>query len=79
MDGLGREDYEDGRVFIGEFKDGKKHGSGKMMYSKEMKQYEGPWVDNLKHGVGLEFNFRTNSKRQGEWKNGKWVRWLSAV
>jgi len=63
MDGQGREDYEDGRVFIGEFKEGKKHGKGKLMYTKEMKQYEGPWVDNLKHGVGFEYNFRMNSKR----------------
>ncbi len=79
MDGSGREDYEDGRVYIGDFKEGKKWGYGKMMYSKELKQYEGPWVDNLKNGNGVETNFRTNTKRTGEWKDGKWVRWISAV
>ena len=37
MEGHGREEYEDGRVYIGEYKNGKKHGAGTMTYEKEKK------------------------------------------
>jgi hypothetical protein len=77
MAGYGREEHEDGRVYIGEFKSGKKHGTGTMTYEKEKKQYTGPWENNLKHGIGIELNLKGNTRRVGEWKKGKWMRWLS--
>jgi hypothetical protein len=49
-----------------------------MTYEKEQKQYTGPWVNNLKHGIGLELNLRTMIQRQGEWQEGKWLRWITA-
>ena len=32
---------------------------------------------NKKHGEGYEVNLKTNTQRKGEWRHGKWVRWLS--
>jgi hypothetical protein len=78
MEGHGREEFTDGRVYEGEFKQGKKNGHGTMTYEKEKKQYIGPWVNNLKHGSGIELNLRSNTYREGEWADGKWVKWTSA-
>jgi len=48
-----------------------------MTYEKDKKQYIGPWEKNLKHGIGVELNLKGNTKRMGEWRKGKWIRWLS--
>ena len=77
MEGYGREEHEDGRIYIGEFRLGKKHGQGTITYEREKKQYVGPWENNLKHGVGFELNFKSNTKRFGEWRKGKWIRWIA--
>ena len=47
-----------------------------MTYQFEKKQYIGPWENNLKHGIGLELNITANTKRQGEWRRGKWFQWV---
>jgi len=31
----------------------------------------------LKHGLGYEINLVGKTKRKGEWKKGKWFRWMS--
>ena len=77
MEGQGREEFDDGRVYDGAFRKGRKHGEGTMTYEKEKKQYIGPWEKNLKHGIGVELNLKGNTKRMGEWRKGKWIRWLS--
>ena len=43
------------------------------------KQYSGEWENNLKHGIGYEINLVGLTKRKGEWKKGKWFRWLSST
>lgn len=40
------------------------------------KQYTGEWLNNLKHGMGFETNLVGHTKRNGEWKKDKLVRWL---
>jgi hypothetical protein len=50
-----------------------------MSYEREKKQYIGPWENNLKHGVGTEVNFNANTRRRGEWKAGKWLKWVSSA
>lgn len=43
------------------------------------KQYNGPWQRNQKHGTGIEINLKVNTQRVGEWRNGRWMRWLSST
>jgi hypothetical protein len=42
-------------------------------------KYVGSWKDGKQHGVGVFFNVKDKSKRQGEWKIGKRVRWITAI
>lgn len=78
MEGFGTETWQDGKVYTGQFKKGRKNGDGTMTYPNH-KQYRGPWVKNQKHGTGVEINLKVNTKRVGEWRRGKWIRWLSAT
>lgn len=43
------------------------------------KSYIGAWMAGQKHGEGVEINNNTGTKRKGEWKKGKWFRWLSGT
>lgn len=78
MEGFGKEVWQDGKVYVGHFKKGRKHGEGTMTYPNK-KQYRGNWEKNLKHGTGYETNLKVSTQRMGEWRRGKWVRWLSAT
>ena len=78
MDGVGTEVWLDGKTFTGFYVLGRKQGEGTMTYPNK-KQYRGPWEKNQKHGVGIELNLKVNTQRVGEWRRGKWVRWLSAT
>lgn len=40
------------------------------------KMYVGTWDKNFRHGVGHESDYDSNNRRKGEWKKGKWMRWL---
>lgn len=78
MDGAGREVWDDGQVYEGQFVRGRKHGEGTMVYANRRK-YEGPWEKDERHGVGVETNLKVGTFRVGEWRRGKWVRWISAT
>lgn len=56
-------------VFYGEFLNGKRHGSGIMVYNNG-RAYEGAWENDFKHGKGYE-RFANNSKYEGGFMNGK--------
>ena len=43
--------YEDGTIYIGEFKNGLRHGQGNYQY-KDGSRYEGKWDNNYEHGNG---------------------------
>ena len=45
------EEYENGDVYEGEEKDGKRHGIGRY-YHTDGAIYEGEWKDDLIHGIG---------------------------
>lgn len=76
VSGKGKEVWADGREYVGDFANGKKEGQGTMTIPGS-KQYSGEWLNNLKHGIGFEINLVGHTKRKGEWKKGKWFRWLS--
>ena len=64
--------YPDGSVYVGEVKDGKRHGRGTCTYSDGI--YDGKWKNDMKHGRG-KWTYH-NEKFQhmnyeGVWKNGR--------
>ncbi len=62
--------YDDGSVYDGEIKDGKKHGRGKMNYiTGEI--YEGDWKDDARSGSG-NLTWVNGNIYTGEWNDDKW-------
>ena len=55
--------------YIGEIKDGKKHGKG-VFTLKDGTKYDGEWQDDKEDGKGL-LTFSNKSKYDGEWEYGK--------
>ena len=75
MEGRGIETWNDGRKYEGDFKNGKKDGEGTFMWPNGNK-YIGSWKSDKQHGIGIYSNTKENSKKQGEWINGKRLKWL---
>jgi hypothetical protein len=61
--------YQDGRKYVGEFKNGKKDGQGKYAYP-DGDEYVGGWKDDKKHGQGTDI-FVDGSKGIGEFREGR--------
>lgn len=77
MEGDGKEVWRDGTEYIGQFLKGMKHGQGSMTHDGKI--YAGSWEKNAKHGIGFETQLLGNTRRKGEWKRGKFFRWLSGT
>ncbi len=58
-------------IYIGEYKDDKPHGSGKMIFAKtdERKSYKGQWAEGVFDGKGT-LVYNDGSMYQGEFKDG---------
>ena len=57
--------------YIGEFKNGKRDGKGKItLYDGEV--YEGNWKDDMKHGAGV-LTTADGKKYEGEWLEDKYI------
>ena len=55
--------------YVGEYKDGKKHGQG--TYTSHVgTKYVGEWKNGKKHGQGTE-TWSSGWKYVGEWREGK--------
>ena len=63
--------FETGRFkgdkYVGEFKDGKRHGQGTLTLANGNK-YVGEWKNGKYHGQGT-FTFPSGEKHVGKWKN----------
>ena len=59
--------YENGDKYIGQFKNGKKHGKGKMFYS-DKNYYDGEWFNDLKMGQG-KLTLANGDIYEGTFKN----------
>merc|ERR1740123_2725118 len=70
-DGQGRQTWQDGRVYEGQFKNGKFEGFGRMEWhmANGMMVYEGEYVDDLKHGHG-RYIWADGRVYDGEWRKG---------
>ena len=69
MDGKGLFQWPDGRVYFGEFREGKKHGDGVFMWPNGQ-YYEGWFADDECSGEGTLF-YPDGKKFEGVWMNGK--------
>jgi len=79
QDGFGHERWPDGTEYQGNFKQGKKHGRGKLVLrdneagTTEFSVFEGDFVDNMIDGKG-KINFPQSNKKlayEGEWRQNK--------
>ena len=66
--GQGTYTVNNGDNYVGEYKDGKKHGQGTLTCAGT--KYVGEWKDGKKHGQGTYTNYY-GDKYVGEWKDGK--------
>ena len=64
----GIETWENGRQYVGEFQEGKRHGQGIMTHPDGAK-YTGQWKDGLPNGKGIE-TWSDGIKYVGEYKDG---------
>ena len=68
-----RVEYSNGDVYVGKFKDGARHGFGRMDYGDnemDMLSYEGEWKDGCHEGEGIK-RWIDEMWYRGSWKNGK--------
>jgi len=70
--GTGRQMWNDGRFYEGEYVKGHFSGKGKMVWKtpKGDMCYEGEYLDDLKHGTG-KFTWPDGRCYDGEWQRGK--------
>ena len=61
--------FRDERKYVGEYKDGKRHGHGTYTYP-DGAQYVGEYKDNSENGQGT-YTYPDGEKYVGGWKNGK--------
>ena len=66
--------WPDGRRYDGQFANDVNNGNG-MFYWPDRVIYNGQWKNGFQHGFGIEKNEKEGIQREGEWENGKWVRW----
>ena len=52
IDGIMR--YEDGTIYIGEFKNDMRHGKGSLRFPNK-DRYEGNWIEDNKDGEGVYY------------------------
>lgn len=76
MSGKGKMTWPDQSRYEGDFKNGKAEGNG-VEFLTNGDKYTGQFKNDLKHGAGIYYNTNDQTKRQGEWQNGKRVAWLS--
>ena len=64
--------YESGAYYIGEFKDGDKHGQGTYWFT-DGKKYVGEWKEENRQGKGTEYTADGQISKEGVWADDKYV------
>ena len=73
--GNGYEEWEDGRKYIGEFKNDKREGKGTATYV-DGSTYVGEWKNGEHHGQGT-YTFASGKVYSGEFKNGAIIKGIA--
>ena len=68
--------WGDGRLYYGQFRDGKMDGEGTFRFVNGDK-YIGKFKDDKMEGYAIYLNMTEMTKRHGEWKDGKRTNWIS--
>eukprot|EP00928_Gymnodinium_smaydae_P063318 TRINITY_DN46942_c0_g1_i1.p1 TRINITY_DN46942_c0_g1~~TRINITY_DN46942_c0_g1_i1.p1 ORF type:complete len:226 (-),score=30.61 TRINITY_DN46942_c0_g1_i1:124-801(-) len=70
--GDGTQSWKDGRLYIGQFREGRFDGKGKMEWHtpEGLMVYEGEYRDDLKHGEG-SYRWPDGRTYKGQWLQGK--------
>lgn len=74
--GRGKLSYPNSSVYLGDFSSNQRDGHGTLVYQNGNK-YTGGWKADQMHGVGVWFDSKENTKRQGEWNCGKRKVWCN--
>lgn len=69
--GWGKAYYLDGKLYDGEWKDGKMNGRGTEYYPDGTIEYEGEYLDGYRHGHGMAYLIDGKLVYEGEWKKGE--------
>merc|ERR1712003_257963 len=69
--------WSDGRIYEGEFCDGRKHGEGTLKWP-DGRSYSGQWCEGKQHGNAIATTAR-GLKRNSRWRQGKFVEWIGGV
>jgi hypothetical protein len=62
--------YKDGRIFVGDWKDGKRHGYGKMKFP-DGRKFDGPWKEDKMDGPGGVMKYPDGRSYRGDWKDSQ--------
>jgi hypothetical protein len=79
MSGEGKYIWGDGRIYIGSYKNDKKHGFGKYMWA-DGRKYIGFWENGKQNGYGKYISkneYGDFIMQIGFWNKGKRIYWLN--
>eukprot|EP01065_Artemidia_motanka_P030861 TRINITY_DN37008_c0_g1_i1.p1 TRINITY_DN37008_c0_g1~~TRINITY_DN37008_c0_g1_i1.p1 ORF type:complete len:241 (+),score=50.58 TRINITY_DN37008_c0_g1_i1:29-724(+) len=71
--GKGRWEFANGGWYEGDFKRGKRHGSGVMQYGDTGDRYAGGWANGQRHGWGTMVCGASGVRTSGWWRRGRMV------
>eukprot|EP00347_Sterkiella_histriomuscorum_P018187 403346458 len=77
IDGEGEMKWANGSEYWGQFKDGKEDGEGTYRYPNG-NLYIGKFKDGKQCGYAIYIDIEAQTKRHGEWRDGKRTQWLSS-
>ncbi len=60
--------YNDGNKYDGDWKNGKKNGTGTQVFKKKKEKYDGKWHNDKKHGKG-KYTYKNGEVYDGDWVN----------
>ena len=69
--GKGKAFFKDGRIYDGDWVDGKFEGQGSLYYDNLILWYEGEWKKGKREGFGKSYFEDGTLAFEGQWKDGK--------
>jgi hypothetical protein len=62
--------FHSGFRYVGEARQGRPEGYGRLFYANEQIRYEGQWKSGNPHGFGTSYFENGSIRFQGNWENG---------